>query len=50
MTVNLKDFEQNLDLVATKNMFQWDFEQFKTTHPTFYKTILEAVKLTLEKE
>lgn len=35
--------EQIFDKIAKKNMLDWNLKDFKESHPTLYKTIIEAM-------
>tara|TARA_R110000782_G_scaffold150690_2_gene243419 strand:- start:5459 stop:5704 length:246 start_codon:yes stop_codon:yes gene_type:complete len=39
--------EQILQKSANKNMKRWELNTFKITHPTLYKTIIEAINEAL---
>ena len=39
--------EQILQKSANKNMKRWELNTFKITHPTLYKTIIEAISEAL---
>jgi hypothetical protein len=36
----MKDVEEIFDKIASKMMVNWDFDEFKKSHPSLYKAII----------
>lgn len=41
--------ERLLEVSAKRNMKQWNQKEFKKTHPSLYKSIVDAIQLALAK-
>tara|TARA_R110000772_G_scaffold17946_3_gene50045 strand:+ start:178624 stop:178755 length:132 start_codon:yes stop_codon:yes gene_type:complete len=37
--------EKVFDRIAKENMVEWDLEDFKKTHPTLFKTIIQSMRV-----
>ena len=48
--MNFTDFERIFDRNASVIMDDWNFEDFKNSHPSLYKTILLSMASAVEEQ